>query len=68
MGYEKAKEKERDVSWLELFYDLVFAAAIAQLGQNLSHNLSVQGFVEYVVLFVNYMLGLDRGNILCHQV
>ena len=52
MGYEKAKEKERDVSWLELFYDLVFAAAIAQLGQNLSHNLSVQGFVEYVVLFV----------------
>ncbi|HKU83572.1 MAG TPA: low temperature requirement protein A, partial [Candidatus Nitrosocosmicus sp.] len=52
MGYEKAKEKERDVSWLELFYDLVFAAAIAQLGQNLSHDLSVQGFVEYVVLFV----------------
>lgn len=52
MDYEKAKEKERDVSWLELFYDLVFAAAIAQLGQNLSHDLSVQGFVEYVVLFV----------------
>jgi low temperature requirement protein LtrA len=52
MGYEKAKEKERDVSWLELFYDLVFAAAIAQLGQNLSHDLSVQGFVEYVILFV----------------
>jgi low temperature requirement protein LtrA len=37
---------------LELFYDLVFAAAIAQLGQNLSHDLSIQGFVEYVILFV----------------
>jgi low temperature requirement protein LtrA len=55
MGYEKGKEKEEErqhVSWLELFYDLVFAAAIAQLGRNLSYDLSIQGFVEYVILFV----------------
>jgi len=52
MGYVKGKEKERHVSWLELFYDLVYAAAIAQLGQNLSHDLSIEGFVKYVMLFV----------------
>jgi len=52
MDQEKGKEEKRHVSWLELFYDLVYAAAIAQLGQNLSHDLSIQGFVEYVVLFV----------------
>ena len=48
MGYEK----ERHTGWLELFYDLVFAAAIAQLGQNLSHDVSVFGFIKYVTLFV----------------
>ena len=52
MDQEKGKEVERHVSWLELFYDLVYAAAIAQLGQNLSHDLSIQGFVEYVILFI----------------
>ncbi len=42
MGYEKAKEKERDVSWLESFYDLVFVVAIAQLGPNLSQRKIIQ--------------------------
>jgi low temperature requirement protein LtrA len=45
-------EKERHAGWLELFYDLVFAAAIAQLGQNLSHAVSIFGFLNYVTLFV----------------
>ena len=45
-------ERERHAGWLELFYDLVFAAAIAQLGQNLSHEVSVFGFLKYVILFV----------------
>jgi low temperature requirement protein LtrA len=49
---DKDKEKERHASWLELFYDLVFAVAIAQLGQHLSHDVSLTGFIEYVVLFV----------------
>jgi low temperature requirement protein LtrA len=31
---------------------LVFAAAIAQVGQNLSHEVSVFGFLKYVTLFV----------------
>ena len=48
MGYEK----ERHTGWFELFYDLVFAAAIAQLGQNLSHDVSIFGFIKYVTLFV----------------
>ncbi|MGN6629475.1 MAG: low temperature requirement protein A [Candidatus Nitrosocosmicus sp.] len=45
-------EKERHAGWLELFYDLVFAAAIAQLGQNLSHAVTIFGFLNYVTLFV----------------
>ena len=48
MGYKK----ERHVGWLEIFYDSVFAAAIAQLGQNLSHDVLVLGFIKYVILFV----------------
>ncbi|WP_458720138.1 low temperature requirement protein A [Candidatus Nitrosocosmicus sp. R] len=53
MNREKEKEEEeRHVSWLELFYDLVYAAAIAQLGQSLRRDLSIQGFVEYVLLFI----------------
>ena len=48
----KREENEIHASWLELFHDLVFAVVIYQLGQNLSHNLSVNGFVSYVILFV----------------
>jgi low temperature requirement protein LtrA len=45
-------EKETHAGWLELFYDLVFAAAIAQLGQNLSHAVTKFGFLNYVTLFI----------------
>jgi low temperature requirement protein LtrA len=31
---------------------LVFAAAIAQLGQNLGHAVTIFGFLNYVTLFV----------------
>jgi len=40
------------VSWLELFYDLVYVATIVQLGNKLSEDVSVTGFVGFVVLFV----------------
>lgn len=45
-------EKERHAGWLELFYDLVFAAAISQLGQNLTHDVTLYGFIRYITLFV----------------
>ncbi|HEY9806517.1 MAG TPA: low temperature requirement protein A, partial [Candidatus Obscuribacterales bacterium] len=43
---------ERHATWLELFYDLVFVAAIAELAHLLSQNISWDGFLGFVVLFV----------------
>jgi low temperature requirement protein LtrA len=45
-------EKERHATWLELFYDLVFVVAVAQLGQSLSHDLTISGGLKFVGLFV----------------
>ena len=35
------------VSWLELFYDLIFVAAIIQLGDYLSGDVSTMGFLKF---------------------
>lgn len=43
---------ERKVTWLELFYDLVYVATIIQLGDLLSHDVSPLGFLEFAALFV----------------
>jgi low temperature requirement protein LtrA len=40
------------VTWLELFYDLVYVATIVQLGNKLSDNLSLEGFFGFILLFV----------------
>ena len=42
----------RKVTWLELFYDLVYVAALIQLGNALSHDLTMAGFLRFVLLFV----------------
>ena len=44
--------KERKVGWLELFYDLIYVATIIQLGNGLSHNVSVKGFLIFAGLFI----------------
>lgn len=44
--------EERKVSWLELFYDLVYVATLIQLGNALSEDVSVMGFVKFVALFI----------------
>lgn len=46
------QEEERRATWLELFYDLVFVAAIAQVAHSLSEHVSLSGFLSYVLLFV----------------
>lgn len=43
---------ERRATWLELFYDLVFVAAIAQLAHGLSGEIGLWGFVEFTFLFI----------------
>ena len=42
----------RHATWLELFYDLVFVVAIAELAHNLSTDLSLTGTIEFFALFV----------------
>jgi low temperature requirement protein LtrA len=49
---ERKEEKERHASWLELFYDLVFVAIVSQLSENLSHDISWAGLLNFIVLFI----------------
>ena len=42
----------KSVSWLELFYDLIFVAAIIQLGNHLSDNVTASGFALFALHFV----------------
>ena len=42
----------RKVTWLELFFDLVFVAAVAQVGEPLREDLSAAGVMRFTVLFV----------------
>jgi low temperature requirement protein LtrA len=43
---------ERHASWLELFFDLVFVVAIAQLAQQLVHDHDLGGFAIFAGLFL----------------
>ena len=43
---------DRRATWLELFFDLVFVVAIAQLANALSDDMTVEGFLIFCGLFV----------------
>ncbi len=43
---------EKKVGWLELFYDLIYVATFIQLGNALSHNLSIAGALTFAGLMV----------------
>ena len=43
--------EDRRVTWLELFYDLVYVAALIQLGNTLSEDVTPAGFTRFVILF-----------------
>ena len=47
-----SKGERRHVTWLELFFDLVFVLAIAELAHYLHDHLTVTGFFEFVFLFL----------------
>jgi low temperature requirement protein LtrA len=42
----------RRVSWLELFFDLIFVAAVAQVGVPLGEDYTVHGLVRYALMFL----------------
>ena len=44
--------EERHATWLELFLDLVFVVAIAELGTTFAHHVPGRGFLTYLGLFV----------------
>ena len=44
--------RERHVTWLENFYDLVVAIIVFQLSRDLDHDVSVYGFLSFVFLFI----------------
>jgi low temperature requirement protein LtrA len=43
---------QRRVTWMELFYDLVYVATLVQLGNFLSDNVTPAGFGIFALLFV----------------
>jgi len=45
-------EGERHASWLELFFDLVYVLAVAQVAHVLSDHSDTGGFLKYVALLV----------------
>jgi low temperature requirement protein LtrA len=45
-------EEDRHASWLELFFDLVFVVAIAELSHELVVNHTLNGFATFAALFV----------------
>jgi low temperature requirement protein LtrA len=47
-----AAEAERHATWMELFYDLVFVVAVAELAHKLKDHLSTATILEVVLLFV----------------
>jgi low temperature requirement protein LtrA len=49
---EEEEQQHREVTWLELFYDLVFVAVIAQIAHYLSGHMTLQGAAGYVLLFL----------------
>ena len=49
---EECEDRERTATWLELFFDLIFVVAIAQLAHNFSGDFSFMGLAKLAVLFV----------------
>jgi low temperature requirement protein LtrA len=45
-------EAERKVTWLELFFDLIFVAAVSQVAEPLRHDYSLAELARFTPLFV----------------
>lgn len=49
---EKNLDQGRHVTWLENFYDLIVVVVVAQVSVNLSHDVSVLGFISFIALYI----------------
>ena len=55
--------RDRAVSNLELFYDLVYVAIITQAANRLTADISVRGFLEFVVIFAMTWIAWINGTL-----
>ncbi|HUR65734.1 MAG TPA: low temperature requirement protein A [Chitinophagaceae bacterium] len=55
--------EERRISWLELFYDLVYVIAIARITHHLAMHISWAAFLEYAGLFIIIFWGWLNGSL-----
>ena len=55
--------KDRTVSNLELFYDLVYVAVITQASHHLAENVSLRAFGEFVVIFTMLWFAWFNGSL-----
>jgi low temperature requirement protein LtrA len=54
--------EERKISWLELFYDLVYVIAIAKITHHLSSHLNLSGLLDYIYIFGMIFWGWFNGS------
>lgn len=54
--------KDRKISWLELFYDLVYVIAISKVTHHLSLHLDSSGFLDYFYLVALIYWGWLNGS------
>lgn len=51
LRYVAGANPARKVTWLELFFDLIFVAAVAQVGEPLRDDYSLAGIARFALLF-----------------
>ncbi len=56
-------EAERRVSFLELFYDLIYVVVIAQASHELAGSISVRGYLEFIVIFAVVWVAWANGTL-----
>jgi low temperature requirement protein LtrA len=54
--------EDRKISWLELFYDLVYVIAISRITHHLAINLDLNGLIDYIYLFGMIFWGWFNGS------
>jgi len=55
--------EKRRISWLELFYDLVYVIAISRITHHLAIHMTVNGFLQYAGLFFLIFWGWLNGSL-----
>ncbi len=57
------EKEERKISWLELFYDLVYVIAISTITHYVAQQFSINALLDYFYLFVIIFWGWLNGSL-----